>query len=143
MSFYNCDSRGAGPGCNTQEVSEKVTDLREELRKLEDHEQLLDEHTQWILQSIKNIQNDIINRKYAYVTYEDIKENFVDQLVLGVQASPDTELKVSNASKIFEVRTFIWHEIFNVTSIEIFVLIFLLDIYMCLFCIFLVEWCAG
>lgn len=120
-----------------------MTELREELRKLEDHEQLLDEHTQWILQSIKNIQNDIINRKYAYVTYEDIKENFVDQLVLGVQASPDTELKVSNASKIFEVRTFIWHEIFNVISIEIFVLIFLLDIYMCLFCIFLVEWCSG
>lgn len=82
-----------------------MTDLREELRKLEDHEQLLDAHTQWILQSIKNIQNDIINRKYAYITYEDVKENFLDQFVLGIQAPPNTELKVSNNVKVFEIHT--------------------------------------
>lgn len=43
----------------------------------------------------------MINRKYAYITYEDVKENFVDQFVLGIQAPPDTELTVPNVLKVF------------------------------------------
>lgn len=78
-----------------------MVDLKEEIRKLEDHEKLLDTHTQWIQQSIKNIENDVINRKYAYVTYEDVKENFLDQFVLGIQGPPDTELTVPNVLKVF------------------------------------------
>jgi len=97
-----CAQRGAGPGCNTQEVGEKLTDLKEEISKLEDHEQLLDTHTRWIQQSIKNIENDIINKKYAYITYEDVKENFVDRFVLGIEAPPDTELIVPNVLKVFK-----------------------------------------
>ncbi|XP_011688169.1 PREDICTED: transcription factor E2F4 [Wasmannia auropunctata] len=91
--------KGAGPGCNTQEVGEKLTDLKEEISKLEDHEHLLDTHTQWIQQSIKNIENDIINKKYAYITYEDVKENFVDQFVLTIQGPSDMELTVPNILK--------------------------------------------
>lgn len=107
LSLYNdtlriCVRRGAGPGCNTQEVGEKLTDLKEEISKLEDHEQLLDTHTRWIQQSIKNIENDIINRKYAYITYEDVKENFADQFVLTVQGPSDTELTVPNVLKVFK-----------------------------------------
>ena len=94
--------KGAGPGCNTQEVGEKLTDLKDEIKKLEDHEQLLDMHTQWIQQSIKNIENDLINRKYAYITYEDVKENFPADFVLGIQAPPDTELSVPNISQTSE-----------------------------------------
>lgn len=97
-----CVRRGAGPGCNTQEVGEKLTDLKEEISKLEDHEQLLDTHTQWIQQSIKNIENDSGNRKYAYITYEDVKENFADEFVLGVQGPPDTELIVPNVLKVYK-----------------------------------------
>lgn len=77
-----------------------MTDLKEEISKLEDHEQLLDTHTQWIQQSIKNIENDIGNRKYAYIMYEDVKENFGDQFVLGIQGPPDTELTVPNVLKV-------------------------------------------
>ncbi|KYN41986.1 Transcription factor E2F5 [Trachymyrmex septentrionalis] len=91
--------KGAGPGCNTQEVGEKLTDLKEEISKLEDHEQLLDIHTRWIQQSIKNIKDDNINKKYAYITYEDVKENFVDQFVLGIQGPPDMEITVPNVLK--------------------------------------------
>ncbi|XP_043254563.1 transcription factor E2F4-like [Colletes gigas] len=94
--------KGAGPGCNTQEVGEKLTDLKDEIKKLEDHEQLLDMHTQWIQQSIKNIENDLINRKYAYITYEDVKENFPAEFVLGIQAPPDTELSVPNITQPLE-----------------------------------------
>ncbi|XP_011157894.1 transcription factor E2F5 [Solenopsis invicta] len=91
--------KGAGPGCNTQEVGEKLTDLKEEISKLEAHEQLLDTHTRWIQQSIKNIEDDTVNRKYAYVTYEDVKENFTDEFVLGIQGPPDTKLSVPNVLK--------------------------------------------
>lgn len=97
-----CVQRGAGPGCNTQEVGEKLTDLKEEISKLEDHEQLLDTHTRWIQQSIKNIKDDNINKKYAYITYEDVKENFVDQFVLGIQGPPDLEITVPNILKVFK-----------------------------------------
>lgn len=97
--------RGAGPGCNTQEVGDKLIDLKEEIRKLEDHEQLLDMHTQWIQQSIKNIESDTINRKYTYVTYEDVKENFSNQFVLGIQAPPDTELTVPNVLKVLKKKS--------------------------------------
>lgn len=43
----------------------------------------------------------MINRKYAYITYEDVKENFLDQFVLGIQAPTDTELTVPNVLKVF------------------------------------------
>ncbi|XP_012529235.1 transcription factor E2F4 [Monomorium pharaonis] len=91
--------KGAGPGCNTQEVGEKLTDLKDEISKLEAHEQMLDTHTQWIQQSIKNIKEDIINKKYAYITYEDVKENFEDQFVLGIQGPEDMKLFVPNVLK--------------------------------------------
>lgn len=61
---------------------------------------MLDTHTRWIQQSIKNIENDLINRKYAYITYEDVKETFLDQFVLGIQAPRDAELAVPNVLKV-------------------------------------------
>ncbi|XP_034952444.1 transcription factor E2F5-like [Chelonus insularis] len=97
--------KGAGPGCNSQEVGAKLGDLKEELRQLEEHEQLLDTHMQWIQQSIKNIESDIKNRRYAYVTYEDIKEQYPNEFVLLVQAPPETVLKVPNLEKIEENET--------------------------------------
>lgn len=74
--------------------------MKDEIKKLEDHEHLLDTHTQWIQQSIKNIENDIVNKKYAYISYEDVKENFPDDFVLGIQAPPDTELSVPNMAQV-------------------------------------------
>ncbi|XP_012273096.1 transcription factor E2F4 isoform X2 [Orussus abietinus] len=94
--------KGAGPGCNTQEVGEKLTVLKDELRKLEEHEQLLDKHTQWIQQSIKNIEADIVNRKYAYITYEDVKQKFSNEFILGIQAPPETQLSVPNIMKVMD-----------------------------------------
>lgn len=42
----------------------------------------------------------MINRKHAYITYEDVKENFSDQFVLEIQAPLDTELTVPNVLKV-------------------------------------------
>ncbi|XP_024945203.1 transcription factor E2F4 isoform X2 [Cephus cinctus] len=100
------------PGCNTQEVGEKLTDLKDEIQKLEDHEKLLDTHTQWIQQSIKNIESDLANRKYAYITYDDVKNRFGEELVLGIQAPSDTQLHVPNIAKAIEDEQNINYEIY-------------------------------
>ncbi|XP_063972371.1 transcription factor E2F4 [Diachasmimorpha longicaudata] len=94
--------KGAGPGCNSDETGEKLGDLKDELRELEEHEATLDLHLQWIQQSIKNIENDFKNRKFAYITYEDVKEQFPEDFVLAIQAPSDTVLKVPNLSKCIQ-----------------------------------------
>ncbi|KZC04580.1 Transcription factor E2F5 [Dufourea novaeangliae] len=63
--------KGAGPGCNTQEVGEKLTDLKDEIKKLEDHEQLLDMHTQWIQQRIQAPDDTELNVPNISQTSED------------------------------------------------------------------------
>lgn len=89
----NC-FRGAGPSNNSREVSDKLSILKDELKTLDDHESLLDKHTKWIQQSIKNVENDTLNKKFGYITYEDMKENFRDKFVLGIQAPSDAQLTV-------------------------------------------------
>lgn len=78
-------------------------------------------HTQWIQQSIKNIENDLINRKYAYITYEDVKENFPDDFVLGIQAPPDTELSVPHVMQVLHyfkrIYTYIVLQIYVIISL--------------------------
>lgn len=74
--------------------------MKEELRILEEHEQLIDTHMQWMQQSIKNIGVDFNNRKMSYITYEDVKNEFNDEFVLGIQAPTDTILKVPNLNKL-------------------------------------------
>lgn len=34
--------RGAGPGCNTQEMADRLSQLKTEIDKLEEHERILD-----------------------------------------------------------------------------------------------------
>lgn len=96
VSFF----RGAGPGCNSEEVSEKLTELKNELRQLEEHEEMLDMHTQWVKQSIKNVQCDSLNRRYAYIKYEDLKEIFQEEFILAVQAPSDTQLNVPTIESV-------------------------------------------
>ena len=100
--------RGAGPGCNSQELGDKLTVLKDEIKKLEDHEQTLDTHMKWIKQSVKNIEADYTNRKYAYITYEDVKERFTEEFVLGIKAPADTVLKVPNISNVSKWRGVHW-----------------------------------
>lgn len=43
-----CIYRGAGPGCNTQEIGEKLAQLRNEVASLDALEKHLDQHKQVI-----------------------------------------------------------------------------------------------
>ena len=87
-------SRGAGPGSNTKEISDKLGDLRKELDDLEDIEKRLDEQKIWIQQSLKNISEDPDNGSHAYVTHEDICKCFHGETLLAVQAPSGTQLEV-------------------------------------------------
>lgn len=93
-------NRGAGPGSNSQEVNDKLSDLKDEIRKLEEHEKMLDTHTNWVKQSIKNVEYDTFNRRFAYIKYEDLKEIFKDEFILAIQAPPDTQLNVPKIDKV-------------------------------------------
>jgi len=86
--------KGAGPGSNTKEISDKLGDLRKELDDLEDIEKKLDEQRVWIQQSLKNISEDPENESHAYVTHEDICKCFHGETLLAVQAPSGTQLEV-------------------------------------------------
>ncbi|KAJ1521946.1 hypothetical protein ONE63_002277 [Megalurothrips usitatus] len=86
--------KGAGPGCNTQEMSDRLSILKREISRLEEHEKMLDTHKQWIQQSILNVLEDGDNCRLAYLTYQDIRSCFDDGTILAVQAPNGTPLQV-------------------------------------------------
>ena len=56
--------RGAGPGCNSLEISERLLQLKDEIEHLDRRERELDQHKSWVQQSIKNVTDDIGNHQY-------------------------------------------------------------------------------
>ena len=86
--------RGAGPGCNTREISDKLVDLKRELEGLEDKERELDEQRLWVQQSLKNVSEDSENEQLAYVTYDDVCKSFKGDTLLAIQAPSGTQLEV-------------------------------------------------
>eukprot|EP00794_Sanderia_malayensis_P018917 gene18917-20821_t len=86
--------KGAGPGCNTKEISDKLGHLKKEIEHLDDLERRLDEQKMWVQQSLKNISEDPNNEQHAYVTHEDICKCFSGETLLAVQAPSGTQLEV-------------------------------------------------
>ncbi|XP_068691816.1 transcription factor E2F5-like isoform X2 [Montipora capricornis] len=86
--------KGAGPGCNTREISDKLVHLKSELERLQDKERELDEQRLWVQQSLKNVSEDPENEQLAYVTYEDVCHSFKGDTLLVVQAPSGTQLEV-------------------------------------------------
>merc|ERR1712071_532911 len=86
--------RGAGPGCNTQEIGEKLARLRSEVAALELLESNLDQHKQWMQQSFRNTSEDHVNSRLAYITHEDLCSSFEGDTLLAIRAPPHTHLEV-------------------------------------------------
>ncbi|XP_075969316.1 transcription factor E2F5-like [Anticarsia gemmatalis] len=78
--------KGAGPDCNTSDIGEKVTVLRKQVTRLDEHERLLDKQLHWIEQSIKNVMDESDNQSHCFVTDKDIHECFEDDQVLVLEA---------------------------------------------------------
>ncbi|XP_077982579.1 transcription factor E2F5-like [Glandiceps talaboti] len=86
--------KGAGPGCNTKEISDKLAVLKRELDDLDAREAELDQQRVWVQQSIKNVTDDQENHRLAYVTHEDICRCFRGDTLLAIQAPSGTQLEV-------------------------------------------------
>ena len=64
MSRLNYFCRGAGPGCNTREISDKLVNVQDELEELNRQETELDQLKLRIQQSIKNVNDEVSNSRY-------------------------------------------------------------------------------
>ncbi|KAF5279231.1 hypothetical protein FQR65_LT03479 [Abscondita terminalis] len=76
------------PGCNAQEFSAKIVHLKEEIEKLDDYETVLDQHKSRIEQNIKNITEDIDNKKFLYLTNDDFSKCFGIEDTLAIINAP-------------------------------------------------------
>jgi len=86
--------KGAVAGENTQEASDRLGLLQDEISRLDQHEKMLDEHKQWAQQSIANILDDVSNYQLAYATHNDVCSVFPGETLLAVQAPDGTQLEV-------------------------------------------------
>ncbi|XP_071958166.1 transcription factor E2F5-like [Antedon mediterranea] len=86
--------KGAGPGCNTVELADRLEVLKEELNELQERERELDEQREWVQQSIKNVTDDQENSRLAYVNHEDLCKCFKNDTLLAIQAPSGTQLEV-------------------------------------------------
>ncbi|GFY75301.1 transcription factor E2F4 [Trichonephila inaurata madagascariensis] len=87
--------KGAGPGCNTREISDRLVVLKKELEFLDQKEKELELHEQWIMQSIRNIREEPENSDLSYVLYEDICNTFEGDTMIAVEAPIGTQLSVN------------------------------------------------
>lgn len=90
--------KGAGPGCNTKEISEKLNHLKGEIDDLESKERLLDEKKRWVQQSLKNVSEDTDNEAHAYVLHDDICRCYQTETLLAIQAPSGTQLYAAELS---------------------------------------------
>jgi len=86
--------KGAVAGSNTPEATDRCVVLKEEVKDLEDYEKLIDQHKNWVQQSIKNVTEDISNAAYNYASHEDICACFNGETSLAIQAPNGTQLEV-------------------------------------------------
>lgn len=60
--MWHC--RGAGPGCNNNEIANQLNVLRSQISLLEEQEKELDQQQTWVHQSIRNVTDDVDNNRY-------------------------------------------------------------------------------
>lgn len=86
--------KGAVAGSNTPEATDRLVVLKDEIQRLQDYENMIDQHKTWVQQSIKNITEDATNYQSAYATHEDICACFKGETLLAIQAPNGTQLEV-------------------------------------------------
>ncbi|XP_026561663.1 leucine-rich repeat and coiled-coil domain-containing protein 1-like [Pseudonaja textilis] len=94
LTLREQEHRGVGAGCNTKEVVERLRYLEAEIEELEIKEKELDQQKLWLQQSIKNVKEDSINKRFSYITHEDICDCFSGDTLLAIQAPSGTQLEV-------------------------------------------------
>lgn len=90
--------KGGSPSSNNQEFAETLVIIKEELRLLEDYEKLIDQHKQWIQQSLRNIKDEFSNRPLGYISSADVAGLLSDGILLAVHAPTGSQLSVPRLS---------------------------------------------
>lgn len=85
---------GAGPDCNSKEVTDKLSHLKAEIDKLRADEAKLETFYKWCKQSVVNLTDDKHNKMNAYVYDKEVISAFPDLTILVVQAPPGAVLTV-------------------------------------------------
>lgn len=104
---------GAGPGCNSCEMTDKLTQLKNEIKELKMKEAEIETYHRLSKQSVFNLTDDKANKQNAYVHDVELLNAFPDQTVLVVQAPIGTLLEVPIADTSYgeEIRKRIRHRI--------------------------------
>ncbi|XP_077542668.1 uncharacterized protein LOC144155219 isoform X2 [Haemaphysalis longicornis] len=92
--------KGAGPGCNTLELSERLAVLQADLDELEKAEATLDEHMVWAQQSLLNIIDDTSNASYAHLSTRALRNCFPGSTLLSLRGPPDTYIRVADPREV-------------------------------------------
>lgn len=102
---------GAGPGCNSREVTDKLTQLKNEIKELKLKEAEIETYYRLCNQSVLNLTDYKANKQNAYVHDTELLNAFPDQTVLVVQAPTETSLQVADPTHMDETRKQIRHRI--------------------------------
>lgn len=85
---------GAGPGANSSEITDNLSQLKEEISQLKLKEAEIESHYKSCKQSVFNLMDDKTNKQNAYVYDTEILDAFPDKTILIIQAPPGTLLEV-------------------------------------------------
>lgn len=100
--------KGAGPGCNTLELSERLAVLQGELEELEKAEAILDKHKVWAQQSLLNITDDAANAAYAHLSTRELRNLFPGSTLLSLRGPSDTYIRVADPREVEEEGKVYW-----------------------------------
>ncbi|VDQ13833.1 unnamed protein product [Trichobilharzia regenti] len=78
---------------NGPDIQARLDELQAEVEYLENLEKKVDEHRGKVLQSLKNVQEDLDNIQYSFVTHQDLINIFQDRTMLVIRAPPGTRLE--------------------------------------------------
>ncbi|VDN21317.1 unnamed protein product [Dibothriocephalus latus] len=92
QSTFYLTFRGGSAATNGPDIQARLDELQAEVEYLENLEKKVDEHRSKVLQSLQNVQEDLDNRKYSYVTHQDLMSVFHDRTLLVIRAPEGTNL---------------------------------------------------
>nr|AAW25873.1 unknown [Schistosoma japonicum]AAX30154.1 SJCHGC01081 protein [Schistosoma japonicum] len=85
--------KGGSAATNGPDIQARLDELQAEVEYLENLEKKVDEHRGKVLQSLRNVQEDLDNLQHAYVTHQDLINIFQDRTMLVIRAPPGTRLE--------------------------------------------------
>nr|CAH8823934.1 unnamed protein product [Trichobilharzia regenti] len=85
--------KGGSAATNGPDIQARLDELQAEVEYLENLEKKVDEHRGKVLQSLKNVQEDLDNIQYSFVTHQDLINIFQDRTMLVIRAPPGTRLE--------------------------------------------------